>query len=799
MKRVLNAIKLFLYQHPWYYFYYKNCNIKTNVVLLESTHGKTFGGHLFYLLKELDRGYSDLEVYVAVQNVEKTKAFLAKHDLGHVSLVKHMSKSYLKLLASAGYLLNDTSFYRFFIKKPGQKYINFWHGTPLKTLGQDMENITDAANVQRNFYMTDQIIVGNDFLANTLAKSHGLNGIYQGKMVIGPSPRNSILLDAGKRSQIRQELQIDVKKVFFYLPTWRGSLNAISNENEKLMADFDYLSKHLFEDALLYVKLHPFSQSIDLSRFHNIFVMPKEYELYEFLTAMDVLITDYSSIMYDFTLTNRKTILYAYDKENYVFTRGIYDNMDRYPFAQVATVQELVREIQMPIPTDSIDYSAMVGEFCSFDRLNGAKIICDYVFKDQPHESIAESRLFNGKETAFILGGGFWDNGVTTALLNTFDNIDLKARNYVVLLGQKQLDKKYEFRIRALADDITFYAFPEGLTAGILGRFLYLAYMKFEWFDGNWIRKRIAQVVQDNFKRIAGDLKVDHLIHFTGFGNRYSELIKHLPEDVNTVMYVHTDMRAEYEAKKNFSKKVVFSAYEQVNKVAVVHENLKAGLVNALPTISNKLYVMNNFLGEERVRDLATADLVGTLTEIEMEHGSKEGLLSDIADQNISTFINIGRFDYQKGHDRLIEAFERVYREDKQGRLVIVAPHGPLRDQTLALARNSSASSAIYILGRMSNPYALLANCDCFVLSSYYEGLGLVVYEALAVGTSVVTVNLKETTAYLQNAEAIVVEGSESGIADGMRKYLSGFSANLFDFDVPKEQSKVEFERLFEV
>jgi glycosyltransferase involved in cell wall biosynthesis len=367
-----------------------------------------------------------------------------------------------------------------------------------------------------------------------------------------------------------------------------------------------------------------------------------------------------------------------------------------------------------------------------------------------------------------------------------------------VLLGQKQLKKEHVFRIRNLSDKIIFYPFPEHLNAGILDRFLYLAYMRFEWFDLAWIRKRVSSIVKNDYKRITGDLKVDHFVHYTGFGNRYSELIKHVPDKVNTVMYVHTDMVAEYKAKKNFSKKIIFSAYEQVDKVAVVHENLKSGLTHAVPAISNKLYVMNNFLGEERIRKLAKANLLETLSAPQIEHGNKENLISDLNAKDISTFINIGRFDYQKGHDRLIEAFEAVYQENQNTRLVIVAPHGPLRNETLAKAANSPATLAIYILGRMSNPYALLAKCGCFVLSSHYEGLGLVVYEALALGISVVTVDLKETTAYLQNDEAIITHNSARGIEEGMHKFLfGGGSNNEFDFSIPKERSKLEFEMLF--
>ncbi|MEK5382114.1 glycosyltransferase [Niallia sp. FSL W8-0635] len=177
---------------------------------------------------------------------------------------------------------------------------------------------------------------------------------------------------------------------------------------------------------------------------------------------------------------------------------------------------------------------------------------------------------------------------------------------------------------------------------------------------------------------------------------------------------------------------------------------------------------------------------------------SKTRLINDLFDPNILTYINIGRFDKQKGHDRLIRAFESYNEEFNNSRLLIVAPYGPIKKETIEQVKKSPVAENIYLLGRMNNPYPLLSFVDAFVLSSYYEGLGLVVYEALALDKQVITVNLDTTMKYLQNKEVISVDNSEGGILNGFLAFHNGYrTKNKFDFQQYKNNCINEFEALF--
>jgi CDP-glycerol glycerophosphotransferase (TagB/SpsB family) len=934
----------------WYLDYYKRTKIKKKSVLLESTHGKAFNSHLYYLAEELLKNNA-LEVNIVSREPDVTKEFLLSKGFKGFKVVKHLSKEYCKLLASCEYLINDTTFWPFFNKKDSQKYYNIWHGTPLKCMGKDMEVMVDVANVQRNFYMADRIIFSNEYTKDVMIDSHNLRGIYPGEIAVAPSPRNAVLHDVNKRNKIKEKYAPNGEKIIIYMPTWRGDVGRVENNDQKLVSDLIHISSGIDQNTKVFVKLHPFQKSHNVTNIPNIYQFPEEEELYEFLSGVDVLITDYSSIMYDFLNTERKIILYAYDKEEYYETRGVYEDIENYPLTLVDNIQALIREMNR---SKMNDYSEMVNRFCDKDNIMGVKQVVDYLIHDKT-DNVDVYNIHNGKETVAILSGGFWDNGITTALINTLENIDTSKRNYLVFFGKNKLQRQHYFRVKNLPENVLFYPVPGQMNGNLIERFVNKRYLFTEAFDYPIVERLLNRLYKKKlynieFKRIFGDLKVDYFVHYTGFERKYAEMTKHIPS--KTILFVHTDMFQEYKAKKNFSKRVVFGAYQNAYRVVLVNENLKHELEERLPSIKTKIKVVNNFLGEKKVINLASEDLVSTMREVHVDYADSQGFYDTIElaineqknkfkDQQISfdqkieqlmrekgnvedqhllkqfnkmlnstlkvefdqkldiefyesifsvnpswledvfdelnidfnkskyrklknaylrvmekqlkinyinqllpfvsedlsrfsmlveqdseelnlkyilkkikidklrlinhlldpqhkVFINIGRYDYQKGHERLIRSFEQLYLLNNNISLVIVAPHGALKNQTLELARQSIAKSNIFILGRMSNPYPLLKASDAFVLSSHYEGLGLVAFEALAAGTDLITVNLKETVRNLEPNNAIVVENSSRGIYNGMKIYLQEDKTfTSFDFDKQNQVSMREFEGIF--
>ncbi len=890
----------------------RNKPIKKNSFFFEAVHGDTVNGHIFYLIKEVANRSANAIINVSLRDTDNIESFIPINLLNRINFVSHLSHEYYECLATSEYLINDTTFYPFFNKRPGQKYFIVWHGTPLKYMGKDLPNLMSISNVQRNFYMADKIYVNNKKTMDILARTHHLNNVYNGKFVVGPSPRNSILFDLNKREEIKERFNLQGKRVIVYMPTWRGKIGKVSKNNE-IMKTITHLENHLEDDIVLFVKLHPFDKTIIPDEFTKVKPYPNSVESYEFLTCTDALITDYSSIMYDYLNLKKPVILYTYDLEEYLDNRGVYDDINEYPFINVDNIEDLTKRINSVDHLNSqVDYSKMIEEFNKFDYIDGTKDILENMINGTVSESIQEYNLHNGKETVLIVSGGFWNNGITTALINTLENIDTDEKNYICFFEKEKVKKEHYFRLLNLPENVHFYPITGEINGNFTDRLLLKQYLWNEKFSPKNIEKQLSRIYREEFSRLFGDLKVDWFIHYTGFERKSAEMMRHI--DCKKAIWVHTDMFAEFEAKRNFSKKIIFGAYKKADKIVLVHRNLKENLTKNIKGISDKIVTVNNFLGEKRTRKLAEENVLTSLAKVNVDYSfndnvglnlvnsdgkivekkaqnvykeqveltkfiddsvslfinknnlknklnedqknklllslnnsvsqtfknllleeeliekfpnlfksnfsliqdymsnqdcyidnysvalynefrvSKTKMLEAILNPNITVYMNIGRYDYQKGHDKLIKAFEETYKENSNIFLILICPHGPLKRETIGWVRESIAKENIVILGGISNPYPLLGLVDAFVLSSNYEGLGLVVYEALALNRAVITVNLKETIEYLEEGNAIIVDNSVEGLIKGFETHLNNKTTfKPFNFEKYRIKSIKEF------
>lgn len=863
MKKIINrVVRVFMRKiKSRYELHYlkeiRKTKITKDTVLIESTHGRDFSGHVLYITKYLTDNYPNLKVKIAIneKKLEWVKNLCDRHNIVNVNFVKYLSKEYVQALANSEYLVNDTTFWSFFNKQPEQKYINIWHGTPLKCLGKDNE-LDGFGNVQKNFLSANYLIFSNDYTKDKIINSYNLNGIASAEIVIGPSPRNSVLYSSSIRKSIRNELEARDKKIYLYMPTYRDAGTSVHEIEDFLQT----MEENLSEDELLFVKLHPFDVekiALNLNEMNKIKPFPEKYETYEFLTSVDTLITDYSSIMYDFLCTGRDILLYTYDKEAYYEMRGLYEDIDDYPIPQFQTPYEILMALHNDEKNlDTFALKEFSEKYISHDNADGTAQLIDFIFNKKKSNNIKKFSIRNEKENIVFYAGALWDNGITSAFLNTLDSIDLSEKNYILYLVDRSVKPEHKYKLQELkipyilSSGTAQYRLVEGTMA-----FLYL---NTEFFGRkifrNVIENKIFSMYRLDFRRMYNSLDINQYIHYTGFERSLGAMLSAISGgDIRTTAFYHTDMFEEYKAKKNLNIKTLTSMYRHIDQLVLVNRELEPTLLEHCPNLDN-IIVLDNFIGYKKIQYKSKINIFSTLLGVPVQYGtsnvklefvqnnsigknrifqnieeylkknnyvivkqdnehsqivlSKENiwqyfdtvilkLIDALLNPDMKVFINIGRFDIQKGHQRLIKAFKQVNLKYPNTLLVIIAPHGPLKEDTIRWVNEAEMNDSIIILGGMSNPYTLLKLSDAFVFSSLYEGLGLVVFEALAVGTDVITVDIPATTEGLKYGSAdpdylpaLITENSQRGLTEGWLRYMQGnIKYGQYDFDKGEQKS----------
>lgn len=306
------------YLRKWQYRPHKTKQLK-NAVFFESFQGKVIGDNPLDIFNELKKRRPDLE-YIWTTGPGTTAPDGARG-------VRFASKEWLDALATSKFLVNNTNWPWYFRKVPGQVYLQTWHGTPLKRLGREIpnNNLTKSYldTMDREASYWDYLISPNPFCTEVFPGAFG----YRGRIIETGYPRNDRLSTstAAQRQAIRERLGITDPnlRVVLYAPTWRdykrsptGNWESVTfmDENIELPSGFQMIYRgHTNTHAAHKAKVA--GGAIDVTKY------PDVTELY---LAADVLITDFSSVMFDFTVTGKPVLFLAPDLERYRAERGFY-------------------------------------------------------------------------------------------------------------------------------------------------------------------------------------------------------------------------------------------------------------------------------------------------------------------------------------------------------------------------------------------------------------------------------------------------------------------------------------------
>lgn len=795
---VVRKLRRGLLQRKRYLAYLERLPVKRDVVLLESQHGRSLDGNIYAVLAELCRGeaYRGLTLYVsaAPKNCRRFKTILKENGFDRVRVLCRGTYTYFKVLATAGYLVNDNTFIYCFIKREEQIYLNTWHGTPLKTLGkQSKSEYFSIGNAQKTFLDADYVLYPNVFTMERMIADYMVDNIGKFKPLLGGYPRNAVFFDKAAGERLRERYGLSGKTVYAYLPTWRGTVGNVSGEEQdmRLLGFFAELDQKLSDDRLLYVKMHTISGSgISLDSFSHIRLFPEDCETYAFLNAMDGLVTDYSSVFFDFAVTGKKIILFPYDLEEYEAERGFYFPLSELPFPQVRTVEELFAEM---CSEKQYEDAAFLERFCAYDGADAAQRLCRHVFLKEPclkEEQVPD----NGKENILLYCGDFALNGVTVSIQNLLANVDVTKKNYIILVKTEEI-RKNAFRLTELPEGVRWLGFSNCLSLKLTDTLRFKLWTRkhsIGSYEG--LRPVLERAGANDYRRIAGRAKIDTVVHFNGYANHITLVLGAFP--CRRVIYAHNDMDAELNTRITMKREILCNAYRTYDAVAVVTEDLipAIGKVGSFMTSyghAPRIFVVKNVIDYQKVLRMGQEPL--TFDEETKSTVTLERLQEILASGGVK-MINIGRFSPEKGHMRLMQQFAALLPKHPDSYLILLGSRGVLYQETLAEAERLNLGEHLIVIHYLSNPYALLKRCDAFVFSSFYEGFGLVLAEADILGVACVSTDIVGPKRFMERYGGRLVENSDAGVAEALslcmeRKLCGGLTVDYEEYNKEAEEA----------
>ena len=284
----------------------------------------------------------------------------SKHDVmkdKRIVIVKTNTKDYYKYISSSKYWIVNSIMDECITKKKGQVYVQCWHGTPLKRLRYDIEVNGAVLNTieeirkrnDRDASKFDYFISPSKYCTEKFTSAFNLIALGKKDIIIEEGyPRNDSLFNRNKKDvdKIKDKLGIPKdKKIICYLPTFRDNQHTSGvGYTYNLAIDFDSLKKRFGKDYVILFKPHYFiANKIDLSKYKNFVYNVANYdEINDIYLASDLLITDYSSVFFDYANLNRPVMFYMYDFDDYKNNlRDFYISLDELPGPIAKTQKEL--------------------------------------------------------------------------------------------------------------------------------------------------------------------------------------------------------------------------------------------------------------------------------------------------------------------------------------------------------------------------------------------------------------------------------------------------------------------------
>ena len=334
--------------------------VKNNRIVIVSYYGKGYGDNGKYIVEEILKDDINCEIFWAVKN----KSFAKSLPQG-VKPIKFNSIKYFFYLTTAKVWINNTRFLNGTRKRKNQIYIQIWHGNlALKKIEYDAvlpRNYVKIMNHDNK--LIDLMISNSDFCTDMYRNSFKFNG----KIELFGTPRNDAFInkDCINRSikNVYENYKLNKNvKIILYAPTFRDNYS-----HNPYDINLEILKNHLLATTN--------DEWVIMVRFHPLVVNGKEYinsndyidvtnypDMQELINSSSLVITDYSSVMFDSLIAKKPVLLYANDIEEYNLERGYYFQFSELPFPLFKNNEDLMKKIK------NINLKSIMEKYDAFSK-----------------------------------------------------------------------------------------------------------------------------------------------------------------------------------------------------------------------------------------------------------------------------------------------------------------------------------------------------------------------------------------------------------------------------------------------
>ena len=386
-----------------YYYKYK---VDDKMIFFEAYDGRNYAcsPKAIYEYMINDKKFKDYKFVWAFKHPNKYK-----FD-GNTIVVKSNSKKFFKYLASSKYWIVNSLIDVSIKKKKNQIYLQCWHGTPLKKLRYDIEVKGSVLNTieeirKRNdldAIKFDYFISPSKFCTEKFTSAFNLKKLGKENIIIEKGyPRNDYLFNykKGDINRIKKDLKLPKnKKIILYAPTFRDNQHTSGvGYTYNLGIDFDKMQKELSKEYVILFRTHYFvSNSFDFSKYENFIYDVSRYDdINELYIISDLLITDYSSVFFDFANLKRPMLFYMYDLDDYKNNlRDFYFDLDILPGPIVKQEDDLIKEIKNIDNYDTVYHDKYVkfnNKFNYLDDGNSSKRVVEVIFDEKENKRNSSS------------------------------------------------------------------------------------------------------------------------------------------------------------------------------------------------------------------------------------------------------------------------------------------------------------------------------------------------------------------------------------------------------------------------